>query len=229
MEIHWHLREPDFFEGLPEEKQAFMALAKRRKLKKNDMVFFEDDRGDSCFYLEDGLIKIFKITLEGKEPIFFLRRRGEFFGLAEVIEGKPRKANAQAIIPSILYEIGKNAFDKLLESHYPLARKVIEVLGRRLRYLGEQIENLMVCDVSTRLIKLLIYLSFDKLTDEQAWKHPVSIPVSLTQEQLASMTGSTQQTMSEILKKLQDDSLITVSKKKITLLNPLELLSKVEI
>jgi CRP/FNR family cyclic AMP-dependent transcriptional regulator len=167
--------------------------------------------------------------MEGKEPIFFLRRRGEFFGLAEVIESKPRKANAQAITPCILYEIGKDDFEKLLVRHYPLARKIIEVLGRRLRYLGLQVENLMVCDVSTRLIKLLVYLSYDNLPDRQSWTRPATIPISLTQEQLASMTGSTQQTMSEILKKLQDDNLITVAKKKITLLNPLKLLSKVEI
>jgi hypothetical protein len=40
MQIHWHLREPDFFEGLPEEKQAFLALAKRRALKKNEIPVF---------------------------------------------------------------------------------------------------------------------------------------------------------------------------------------------
>lgn len=228
MPTSWHLREQDFFAGLATEKQAFMALAKKRDLKKNGMVFFEDDPGDSCFYLESGLIKIFKITSDGKEPIFFLRRKGEFFGLAEVMEAKPRKANAQAITPGVLYEISKKNFDGLLASQYPLARRVIEVLGKRLRYLGEQIENLMVCDVGTRLAKLLVYLCYDHLTDENSWMQPVHISVNLTQEQLASMTGSTQQTVSEILKKLQEEKLITIFKKRITILNPLKLLQKAE-
>lgn len=228
MPTSWHLREHDFFEGLTAEKLAFMALAKRRDLKKNDMVFFEEDPGDSCFYLESGLIKIFKITPDGKEPIFFLRRKGEFFGLAEVMEAQPRKANAQAITPAALYEIGKQNFNDLLARHYPLARRVIEVLGRRLRYLGEQVENLMSCDVSTRLAKLLVYLSYDQLTDEDSWERPAQIPVSLTQEQLAAMTGSTQQTVSEMLKKFQEEGLIAVSKRQIVILNPLLLLHKTE-
>ncbi len=228
MPTSWHLREHDFFVGLVAEKKAFMSLAKSRDLKKNDMVFFEGDPGDSCFYLENGLIKIFKITLDGKEPIFFLRRKGEFFGLAEVMEARPRKANAQAITPGVLYEISKKNFDDLLASHYPLARRVIEVLGRRLRYLGEQVENLMVCDVSTRLAKLLVYLSSDQLMDEASWVKPAHIPVSLTQEQLASMTGSTQQTVSEMLKKFQEEGLIAVSKRQITILNPLQLLHQAE-
>jgi CRP/FNR family cyclic AMP-dependent transcriptional regulator len=228
MPTSWHLREDDFFSGLAAEKQAFMALARRRDLKKTDMVFFEDDPGTSCFYLESGLFKIFMIAPDGKEPIFFLRRPGEFFGLAEVMEAKPRKANAQAITPVTLFEIGKKDFDDLLARHYSLARRVIEVLGRRLRYLGEQIENLMVCAVATRLTKLLVYLCYDLLTDEGSWLQPVQIPVSLTQEQLASMTGSTQQTISEILKKLQEEELITISKKRITILNPIKLLQKAE-
>lgn len=228
MPTSWHLREQDFFTGLAAEKQAFLSLAKRRDLKKTDMVFFEDDPGDSCFYLESGLIKIFKITPDGKEPIFFLRRQGEFFGLAEVMEAKPRKANAQAITPVALYEIGKKDFDALLARHYPLARRVIEILGRRLRYLGEQVENLMSCAVSTRLAKLLVYLSYDQLTDEDSWLKPTRVPVSLTQEQFAAMVGSTQQTVSETLKKFQDEGLIAITRRQITLLNPLLLLHKVE-
>lgn len=224
----WHLSESDFFSGLSGEKDAFISLARRRELNKNDIVFFEDDPGNSCFYLERGIVKIFKVGFDGKEPIFFLRRPGEFFGLAEVVGGQPRKANAQAITPVVLYEIGKKDFESLLASHYLLARKIIGVLGRRLRYLGEQIENLMVCDVSTRLAKLLVYLSYEKLSDEASWQKPVEIPISLTQEQIAAMTGSCQQTVSELLKKFQGENLIQVSRRKITVLNPLKLLSKAE-
>ncbi|MHB8223290.1 MAG: Crp/Fnr family transcriptional regulator, partial [Desulfurivibrionaceae bacterium] len=86
--------------------------------------------------------------------------------------------------------------------------------------------SLMVCDVSTRLAKLLVYLSYDSLLDQEDWMKPVMIPFSLTQEQMASMTGSCQQTISEILKKFQADKLITISGKKITIVAPLKLLGE---
>jgi len=227
--IHdWHLAKDNFFAELPVEKQAFMNLAKRRDLEKNDMIFFEGDLGESCFYLEKGIIKIFKTTFSGKEPIFFLRKQGEFFGVAEVIEAMPRKANAQTITPSVLYEIKKNDFEDLLSRYPKLAKKIIQILGRRLRYLGEQIENLMVCDVSMRLAKLLVYLSYDLLSDESSWIKPVTLSHSLTQDQMASMTGSCQQTICEVLKRFQEDKLVCISKKKITVLNPLKLLGEAE-
>ena len=225
----WHLSEDDFFNGLSVEKESFISLAKKKEFKKNSIIFFEEDAGHSCFYVESGIIKIFKTTLEGKEPIFFIRRQGEFFGLAEVIDTKNRKANAQAITPSVLWEISKIDLETLLANYPQFSQKLIQILGRRVRYLGQLIENLVVCDVTTRLAKLLVYLSFDGLTDQESWENPITVPVNLTQDQMASMTGSCQQTISETLKIFQTGGLIKISKKQITILNPLKLLSNATI
>ncbi|MEW6410301.1 MAG: Crp/Fnr family transcriptional regulator [Nitrospirota bacterium] len=227
MEIQWHLSEKDFFWGLPSEKGEFISLSIQRYVKRNEFIFFEEDHGDSAFYLEKGEVKIFRISPSGKESTVFIRHTGEMFGLAEVIGGKERAANAQAITCCCLYEIKKDNFESLLSRHYPLARRVMEVLGRRLRYLGEQIENLMVCDVTTRLLKLLVYLSYHKLLDPDTWNEPITVPVRLTQEQIAAMTGSCQQTVSEILKRLEEDGLIQVSKKEITILKPAKILNRI--
>jgi len=227
MQLQWHLGEEDFFRDLPMEKDEFLSHSVRRILKKNDLIFAEDELANSCFYLEEGSVKISRITLWGKEPIIFVRKSGELFGLAEVIEGKKRKCNAQAISSCILYEIKRKDFEDLLSRHYLLARRVIEVLGRRLRYLAEQVENLMVCDVGTRLLKLFLYLSYPKLVDLNSADSSIIVPVSLTQEQLAACTGSCQQTVSETLKALQDDGLIRVSKKQITILKPLEIMDRI--
>jgi CRP-like cAMP-binding protein len=227
MEAHWHLQEKDFFWDLPNEKAEFISLATRKILKKNDFIFYEQDPGESCFYLERGSVKIFRVTALGKEPIFFVRKAGEMFGIAEVIDAKERKCNAQALISCVLYEIDKEKFELLLSDHYLFARKVIKTLGRRLRYLGEQIENLMVCDVTTRMLKLLFYLCCNGLLDRASLNQPVKVPIHLTQEQMASLTGSCQQTVSETLKELQQNGWIQISKREITLLNPLQILNKI--
>jgi CRP-like cAMP-binding protein len=52
--------------------------------------------------------------------------------------------------------------------------------------------------------------------------------VALTQEQMAAMTGSCQQTVSEFLKRFQEEGLVRVGRKKITILDPLKLLEKAE-
>lgn len=229
MERNWHLETDDFFAELPDERSAFLALSRRREFAKNDMVFFEEDHGKSCFYVAQGIVRIFRITPSGKEPIFFLRRSGEMFGLAEVLDSAPRKANAQALTPCVLYETTRAEFEAFLETHFRVARKVIATLGGRVRYLGEQVGNLMTCDVGTRLAKLLVYMAYEVLGDEAAWHKPVAIPIRLTQEQMAAMTGSCQQTVSDFLREMQEQGLVQVTRKEVVLLHPLRLLEKAEL
>ena len=213
MENLWYLQDRDFFAGLEEQRQRFLQRAILKTLPKNDIVFFEGDTGDSCFYVASGLVRIFSITDSGKESIFFLRRPGELFGLSEVLNAFPRRANAQTLMPTELYAMPSVEFDSLLAEDYVLARRVITMLGSRVRYLGDRLSNLATGSVMSRLIKLLISLVYDLLPDAEAWAKPVALPVRISQEQLASMTGSTQPTVSDLLQKLHKAGLIAIAHK----------------
>lgn len=219
-DLAWHLVGKDFFWQLPLEKGEFVSRSKLHKFKKNHLIFLEGDKGDSVFYLEEGKVRIFRISPFGKEIIIFIRQPGEVFGLAEFIGKHDRVFSAQAITPCRMYEIRSREFEILLQRHYPLAQRVIGELGRRLRYLGEQIDSLMVCDVTTRLLKLLMCMSCHSVDNPNQMSGSLPVPLKLTQEQIAAMIGSTQQTVSETLKILKEDGLIEISGKEITLLNP---------
>ncbi|MBI5302662.1 MAG: Crp/Fnr family transcriptional regulator [Chloroflexi bacterium] len=228
-QAHWHLVEQDVFEGLALEKASFIALATQRVVEPHAFIFFQGDAADAAYYLARGEVRICRINPFGKESGIFTRREGELFGLAEVVgEGhNKRECNAQAQIECCYYEISKDNLDALLARSPLLAKRVMQSLGQRIRFLCEQIENLMVCDVTTRLLKLLVYLSYSKLVDPASWSAPVQVPVRLTQEQIAAMIGSCQQTVSETLAQLEKDGIIHVSRKGITVLKPAEMLNRV--
>ncbi len=224
----WHLEVQDFFHGMPGVREKVLGQCIRKVIPKNEVIFFEEEMSQSCFYLEKGIVKIFKISLSGKEPIFFMRYQGEMFGLSEVVDAQQRKCNAQTLTECVLHVLPKDRFEELIKTTPEFALKVVSVLGQRVRYLGEQIENLMVCDVSTRLAKLLVFLAFNQLSDPESWEQEVEIEKKLTQTQMASMTGSCQQTISETLKAFQEEGLIEIRKRRIILRNPLALLCKAE-
>lgn len=224
--FNWHIGSSNFFDGLQTEKSLFIEIADKRTFAKGEMIFFENDSGDTCFYLEQGIVKIFRIAFSGKEPTFFLRRYGDFFGLAEIIESRPRKASAQTLTDCLLYEIGKKDFEMFLENNYNVARKIISVLGRRVRYLGELLGNHMAYDIATRLARLLIYIAFDEFTSQELYSEHIKLPILLTQNQIASMTGSCQQTISELLKNFEKEGLISVHRRKITIIDPIKILVK---
>lgn len=225
---NWHMEIQDFFDGMPDVREKFLELSIRKEFSKNEIIFFEEEFSPSCYYLEKGIVKIFKISLSGKEPIIFIRHQGEMFGLAEVVDNKQRKCNAQTMTDGVLHVLSKRCFEELVKMSPEFALKVVSVLGARIRYLGERIESLMVCDVGTRLAKLLVYLVFNQLNEPESWKQAVEIEKKLTQEQMASMTGSCQQTISETLKAFQKEGLIEMNRRRIILLDPLALLTKAE-
>jgi CRP-like cAMP-binding protein len=225
METQWHLRQRDFFTDLPAEKDDFISLATKRTVAAHHYIFLQGEPATFAYYLADGTVRISRSDHYGKECIVFTRKTGDMFGLAEIVGlgAKPRRCNAQAITPCCLYEITKASFDLLLTRHYLLASRVMDVLGRRIRYLCEQVENLMACDVPTRLLKALVYLSYPELADRPTGEEPITIPMRVTQEQIAAMIGSCQQTVSEILSRMEQEGIIRVDRKGVTFLRPAEI------
>ena len=217
MRSFWHLEKGDFFDGIEEGKEHFLRSAQRIELKKNDIVFFEGDAGGACFYVASGLLRIFCVTEAGKESTFFLRTAGEIFGLSEVLQDLPRKVNAQALAASVIFRLDRQAFDDLLSRNYALARRVITVMGSRLRYLGDSL-SAQTCDVRHRV----------GLRDPAAWEQPLALPVSLSQGQMAAMVCSTQPTVSETLHQLQDEGLIDIRGRGIVIRRPQALLAALE-
>lgn len=169
MRSFWHLEKGDFFDGIEECKEHFLHSAQRIELKKSDIVFFEGDAGGACFYVASGLLRIFCVTEAGKESTFFLRTAGEIFGLSEVLQDLPRKVSAQALAASVIFRLDRQAFDGLLSRNYALARRVITVMGSRLRYLGDSL-SAQTCDVRHRLCRLLLALAHESLRDPAAWE-----------------------------------------------------------
>lgn len=86
-DFFWHLRTPDLFEGLPAEvKKAFFDKASLRILRKKEYVFKENEPVFSCFYLKKGIVRIFRVSKNGKEAVLFIHNDGALFGLAEIIK-----------------------------------------------------------------------------------------------------------------------------------------------
>ena len=227
MDTFWHLEKEDFFKGIDEARSAFVKNAQRLELPKNEMVFLEGDAGDLCFYIESGLIRIFCMDRAGKEMTFSLRMKGEIFGISEVLNNSPRKACAQTASASVLYAINRQDFEAMLQEHYPLARSVITLLGRRLRQMGDLVRR-QNSDVANRLASLLISLAYETLRTTEGWNKPCEIPLSIPQEQLASMVGSTQPTVSATLQQFRNAGLIVASGRRIVLLNPIEMIYRLD-
>lgn len=216
----------DFFTGMALQKQLFLKRAQRRTIDKNGIVFFEGDSGDTCSYIESGIVRIFHTAESGKEAVIFLRYPGTLFGVAELMGGCERKNTAQALTPVTLHTMEAKVFQELLENDVVFSGKLISLLSRHVVNLGVQVASLMLGDVMERLINLLLYFYHDTLPYADRTP-PQSIPICLAQSHIASMVGSTQPTISGLLRQLQSEGLISLSRMHICVLNPAAMQRKV--
>jgi len=183
-----------------------------RQYPKGTAIFMEGDTADGFYIVAEGQIKIFKLSLEGKEHILHIFGPGNPFGEVPMFSGGKFPANAQATRKSRLIYLPKDAFVRLITANPMLCLNMLADLSMRLRQFTIQIENLSLKEVPGRLASYLIYLA-----DEQ--DNPDSVTLNISKGQLASLLGTIPETLSRIFAKMTGDGLIRVQGRNIQLLD----------
>ena len=201
------------FKGLPKEHLEKIAqIAVGKVYEKGEIVFTEGETADGFYVVEEGSVKIFKVSMEGKEHILHIFGPGEPLGEVPVFSGQNFPASAEALLKSRLLFFPRRDFVNLISSTPSLALNMLAVLAMRLRQFTVQIENLSLKEVPGRLAAYLIYLS-----QEQGKEEAVTLDIS--KGQLASLLGTIPETLSRIFSKMTSMGLIEVNDREIRLLD----------
>ncbi len=195
----------------PDQLDRLLAIAVEKKYGKNEIVFSEGDEGNGFYVIVEGQVKIFKVSLDGKEKILHIFGLGEPFGEIPVFVGQSFPANAQTISKSHLLFFPRIKFIELVTRHPTLALSMLAILSTRLRQFTVQIENLTLKEVPGRLAAYLVYTA-----EEQGTRDRVTLKIS--KGQLASLLGTIPETLSRIFAKMSSQNLVEVNGRKIKLL-----------
>ena len=202
------------FDGLPADQvEALAEIAVIKNYEKGQNIFFEGDLGIGFYVVGSGKVKISKISFAGKEHILHIFGGGEPFGEVPVFNGSPFPATAEALMKTETLFFPRDKFVFLVEANPSLALNMLAVLSFRLRKFATQIENLSLKEVPARLASYLVYLSEEQENDS-------CVELDISKGQLASLLGTIPETLSRIFSKMNDEGLIQVNGKRITLLDP---------
>jgi CRP/FNR family transcriptional regulator, dissimilatory nitrate respiration regulator len=195
------------FSGLGEADLAHLnRIAADRIYRRGETIFLEGDPGDGFYIVAAGKVKVFKVSLEGKEQILHIYGPGNPFGEVPVFSGDNFPANAVALVKSRLLFFSRRAFTDLITANPSLSMNMLAVLSMRLREFAVQIENLSLKEVPGRLASYLLYLAEEQTPAAGA---PIRLPIS--KGQLASLLGTIPETLSRILAKLSTQLMIRVN------------------
>ncbi len=197
------------FSGLSDDHLAKIAsVSSILGFDRGEMIFHEGDKGNGLYMVEQGTVKVFKLSFEGKEQILHIYGPGHTFGEVPVFEGKDFPASAMAIEKSSILFLPREKFVSLITSTPGLGMNLLADLSRRLREFTVQIENLSLKEVPARLSAYILTLS-----KEQKNTKRITLPIS--KAQLSNLIGTTPETVSRVFKKMMESGLIEVQTKTI--------------
>ncbi|MBU3916551.1 Crp/Fnr family transcriptional regulator [bacterium] len=201
------------FSGLPDNHlKELQNIAVDKSFKKNESIFFEGDDGEGFYLIVSGKVKIFKLSMEGKEKILHILDSGEPFGEVAVFSGKRFPANAGSLTQTNLLFFPRDDFVKLIANNPALSLNMLSVLSKRLKQFSVQIEGLSLKDLPGRLAVYLLSLG----KSQENYDH---VTLNITKGQLASLLGTIPETLSRIMAKMNIHELIEVTGRQIKILD----------
>ena len=213
MELADQIAEVPLFDGLPREQLDKVAhIAVDKKYRKGLTLFSEGSKATGFYIIISGKIKVYKLSLDGKEQILHIFSRGEFFGEVPMFAGGQYPAHAETLEASRVLFMPREAFIELLRSEPSLALNMLGILCQRLRRFTHLIEDLSLKEVPGRLAAYFLYLSGRE-------KGSDTFDLDITKAQLASFLGTIPETLSRILSRMSQQHFIQVEGRRIKLLD----------
>jgi CRP/FNR family transcriptional regulator, cyclic AMP receptor protein len=209
-------RVPLFSALTTEELTDLMRVFQERVYRKNQIVFLEEDTGEYMYLVKSGKVKVSKATPEGKENILAIHNSGEFFGEMSLLDGKTSPATVTAMEPCRLLIVSKQDFQTVLLRNEKISSRLMAILCSRLREAWSHIQTLSFASAETRILSTLNRLAQSSGVRD---RRGVIINVKITHLELAEMSGTSRETATRIIIKLQEEGQLDIVDHKFVLLD----------
>jgi len=211
------LRATPLYRSLSSEDRARLAeVAVVKTFEKGETLFSEGDPSDFLYTILAGRVKVVKMIPSGKEVILEIFGPGDPVGAVVAYEGRPYPGSGIALERTSLLLVRRAPFFALLERHPSLVRGFLLGLTQRIVELARRISEVAGGRVETRFAHLFLKLA-DKMGKPTA--QGTAIPMALSRQDLADLTGTTIETCIRIMSRWGKDGLVRTEKDGFVLLD----------
>ena len=185
------------------------APAQTLKFQRKQTLYHNGDPAQSVFRVRGGLVRITRMTPEGRILTVRHVMPGDFFGEEAFMSGK-REEIAEALTSAQI-----EAIDPSLVNYTDLLT-ITQSLSVQMQRLMDYEYHLQTGDLRQRVSRYLIKLADTPLATRDEMQRPV---VSATHELIAEGTASTRESVSKIITELRSDGFIESGYRSIVLVD----------
>jgi len=193
------------FQGLQEtEILALHNVTRQKKYRKGEFIFRDGEDSHMLYVVNQGVVKISKLTESGKEQIIRFLFKGDFFGQFALLQNKKHYAHAEVLEASTVCQIHQQDFHAILKSNPDMAYRFLLAVSERLQQADEWISTISLLEVERRLARILLLFH----SKSGVSQHILQLPVA--KKELAHWLGTTPETISRKFSQLEEQGILAL-------------------
>jgi len=208
-------RSLDRLDALVAKQDGLVALhhiieeRKARLVKKNQVIYYEGDKGNGLYMVLSGKVKTIKLAQDGRELMTGIYAADDYLGINAMLANEEYGDTATALEDSMLCLIPKEQLEQLLNLYPEVAREFIKLLANDIREKEEQLLQMAYNSVRKKMAEALLRIQRQSGTDN----------FKIAREDLAAMAAMATETVSRTLSDFKDEGLIEKTGSAITILD----------
>jgi CRP-like cAMP-binding protein len=176
-----------------DERREVLAATRRRRFKRNEVVFHDGDPGDTLHLVDKGHFAIRITTPLGDQAMVRVFGPDDYFGELAMLATGPRRGSAISLDGGETLSLHRDDFDRLREQRPKINEVLTEALVSEVRRLSAALIEALYLPVERR-----VWLRLIDLVELFGGDSPVVIP--LTQDDIAQLVGTTRPTANRVLR-----------------------------
>ena len=210
------LRTTPIFSRLSQtDRRAVAEVSRVQHFGKGELIF-EQDSSSEFYAIAAGRVKIFKMMPNGKDVILEVFGPGDPLGAVAAYMDRPFPASAAALEDTTCVIIPRPSFFRLLETQPSLVRGLLLGLTTRLVELTNRLAELTGGRIEPRFARLFLKVSSEMGRTDRGG---LFIPLPLSRQELADLTGTTIETCIRIMSRWNKDDIVRTEKDGFVVLN----------
>ena len=197
-----------------EELRALAGRCKERRLSREEILFIAGEEARGLYVVVSGAVRAIRAGADGREQVIHTERAGAILADVPVFDDGTYPATAVADEDSVVLFIAKEDVRAVCLEHPTISLAALKMMAGRLRRHAELVEALSLREVGQRLARLLLTEAEvrGKKSDEG-----ITFDLVMNNGQIAARVGSVREVVSRALARLQQDGLILLENRRVTI------------
>lgn len=198
------------------------------KFDRCDFLFHKGEPAEYIYFIESGFLQLFRSSSDHREHSIIVLGAGDWVGYRDALSGGFYLHDARSIRKTTVYRFSNSSLSKAMQENPSFSYLLIQEMSKGWAESEEKVYTLSGRRIYERLAEFLLQLEKRSYANQNADSNCVELILPITRHILASLLGTTKETITRSLSDFKNRGWIDIEKNKIFLLKKEPLLRLVE-